>query len=156
MPASATGRQGTRHLVTPRSCRLCAAPQTWRDGFCLRPRRQASSQPWRATQHSRRPLVAEADAGDRSVRPDNAEQKPPAQQQQQHSSWLQTCEQVAAFQQQHGRLPRARADAQGPLLPGERPLGLWCTEQLRRKAGSKGLPLSAEERRALEAISGWG
>ncbi|GAB4822658.1 hypothetical protein N2152v2_009704 [Parachlorella kessleri] len=66
------------------------------------------------------------------------------------------CQQVAAFQRQHGRLPRASADARGPLVPGELPLGLWCVAQQRRKTGSKGPPLTAQERAALLAIPGWG
>ena len=64
---------------------------------------------------------------------------------------------MAAFQRQHGRLPKATAESHGqPLLPGERPLGLWCTEQQRRKAGSKGPPLTVQEQAALLAIPSWG
>ncbi|GAB4822687.1 hypothetical protein N2152v2_009733 [Parachlorella kessleri] len=101
--------------------------------------------------------------GGRSVEPVSSHNKPPVQQQRQrrqqqqqrYESWWQTCEQVADFQRQHGRVPCAIADAQGPLLPGEQALGLWCTEQQRCKAGSKGPPLTAEERAALQAVSGW-
>ncbi|GAB4822673.1 hypothetical protein N2152v2_009719 [Parachlorella kessleri] len=87
-------------------------------------------------------------------RPASGAHQPPTQQLP-LDAWEQARQQVAAFQRQHGRMPRASADAQGPLLTGERPLGVWCTEQQRRKAGSKAPPLSAEERKALLGIPGW-
>ena len=71
-------------------------------------------------------------------------------------AWEQARQQVIAFQQQHGRLPRATANATGPLVPGERPLGLWCVDQQRRKAGSKGQPLTVQEQACLASIPGWG
>ncbi len=37
--------------------------------------------------------------------------------------WQQRCEQVAAFVQQHGRLPRSGGDKHTPLLAGEQQLG---------------------------------
>ncbi|GAB4815479.1 hypothetical protein N2152v2_002525 [Parachlorella kessleri] len=78
-----------------------------------------------------------------------------AQQQPPKDPWEQARLQVIAFREQHGRLPRANADALGPLVPGERPLGLWCTTQQRRKAGSKGRPLTVQERASLASIPGW-
>lgn len=47
-----------------------------------------------------------------------------AQQQPPQDPWEQARQQVIAFQQQHDRLPRANADVSGPLVPGERPLGV--------------------------------
>ncbi|GAB4815475.1 hypothetical protein N2152v2_002521 [Parachlorella kessleri] len=86
---------------------------------------------------------------------ENALTSSETQQQQPQDPWEQARQQVSAFQQQHGRLPRANADALGPLVPGERPLGLWCTAQQRRKAGSKGRPLTVQERASLASIPGW-
>ncbi|GAB4813239.1 hypothetical protein N2152v2_000285 [Parachlorella kessleri] len=56
----------------------------------------------------------------------------------------------ARFQPSSGST--AGRDAEGPLQPGEGPLGLRCTEQQRRKGAS----LLVEERKALLAVLGWG
>ncbi|GAB4822680.1 hypothetical protein N2152v2_009726 [Parachlorella kessleri] len=132
---------------------LHAAQHTWGSSVRLGPRHAASPSFWRASQHSRRPPLT--GGGGRTGAPASAKQQPPVQQQQ-HDAWERACQQVAAFQRQHGRLPGASADGQGPLLSGERPLGVWCTEQQRRKAGSKGPPLTTQDRAALLAIPGWG
>lgn len=70
--------------------------------------------------------------------------------QRQQREWGATCQLLAAFQETHGRLPRHSNE-----VDGERRLAAWCTVQRRRKEGSAGSPLSAEERAALEAVPGW-
>lgn len=77
----------------------------------------------------------------------------PPSQRQHH--WEQAWQRVMAFQQQHGRLPRIKGDASCPLAPDERPLGRWCLDQQRRKAGSKHPPLTALQQAGLAAIPGW-
>jgi hypothetical protein len=69
--------------------------------------------------------------------------------------WEQMRQQVLAFQQAHGWLPRQGANKLGKLVEGERRLGKWCTQQRRRQNGSKGPPLSGSQVAALEAIPGW-
>jgi hypothetical protein len=69
--------------------------------------------------------------------------------------WEQMWQQVMAFQQAHGWLPRQAANQLGKLVEGEGRLGVWCTQQRRRQEGSKGPPLSAAQVAALEAIPGW-
>ncbi len=69
--------------------------------------------------------------------------------------WEQMRQQVLAFQQAHGRLPRQAVNKLGKLVEGEWRLGMWCTQQRRRQEGSKGPPLSAAQEAALEAIPGW-
>ena len=114
----------------PYLCRLHAVPCSWRGGVCLAPRHKASFKHLGASQHSLGPQVAVANTRSSAFLSVRAKQEPPPRVQQgqrqpqpQPSSWSHLCEQVAAFQQQHGRLPLASGDAQGPLLPGERPLG---------------------------------
>ncbi|GAB4822676.1 hypothetical protein N2152v2_009722 [Parachlorella kessleri] len=142
--------------------RLQALLTSWGGSRYVRvPQPRASSQGWKGYRRSSfRPSLAAASAGGSAEQPTAPQPLGSPQQQQpvQQAScgaWEQACQQVAAFQRQHGRLPRASADEQGVLLPGEHPLGVWCTEQQRRKAGSKGPPLSAQERAAVLAIEGW-
>ncbi|GAB4822659.1 hypothetical protein N2152v2_009705 [Parachlorella kessleri] len=123
--------------------------------------RRASLQGWQAHRRGFKPFLAAANGAAGSPEqhvpptPASSSQRLPVQQPP-SDAWELARQQVAAFQRQHGLLPRASADGQGALLPGERALGLWCTEQQRRKAGSKGPPLTARERKALLAIPGWG
>ena len=134
---------------------------SWGGSLFLRVRQhRALPQGWQTGRRSLRLPLATASAGGSHEQPAAPQTASDAQQspipQPPPDAWEQACPQVAAFQRQHGRLPRATADAQGqPLLPGERPLGLWCTEQQRRKAGSKGPSLTVQEQAALLAISGW-
>lgn len=70
-------------------------------------------------------------------------------------SWETRLQQVAAFQQQHGRLPaapRRLAD-----LPLEGQLGYWCRRQSRRRNQwcGKQAPLTERQAALLEAIPGW-
>ncbi|GAB4822679.1 hypothetical protein N2152v2_009725 [Parachlorella kessleri] len=141
--------------------RLQAVVTSWGGSRWVRvPQHRASPQGWQAFRRSSRPSLAAASVGGGPKQP-AMPQKPdspqplPQVQQPPCNAWEQACQQVAAFQQQHGWLPRASTDAHGRLLPGERPLGVWCTEQQRRKAGSKGPPLTAQEQAALLAIPGW-
>ncbi|GAB4822657.1 hypothetical protein N2152v2_009703 [Parachlorella kessleri] len=130
---------------------------SWSGSRCLSVLQQrAGSQGWQAYRRSGfRPPLAAARAGGSPKQP-RAPQPASGAQQPSRDAWEQACQQVAAFQRQHGRLPKASPDAQGlPLHPGEGALGLWCTEQQRRKAGSKGPPLTAQERAALRALPGW-
>ena len=69
--------------------------------------------------------------------------------------WEQRRQQVAAFVEQHGRLPRTEGSKKEPLLAGERQLGVWCNRQQQRRKGQQQPPLSAKQQAALEAIPGW-
>jgi hypothetical protein len=69
--------------------------------------------------------------------------------------WEQRCREVAAFVEEHGRLPRSEAGKAEPLLPGEKVFGSWCKTQRQRWKGKKQPPLSAEQQAALAAIPGW-
>ena len=69
--------------------------------------------------------------------------------------WERQRQVVAAFAAQHGRLPRTKGGKQEPLLPGERELGKWCSNQRQRNKGNRGPALSSAEVAALETIQGW-
>ncbi|GAB4822670.1 hypothetical protein N2152v2_009716 [Parachlorella kessleri] len=71
------------------------------------------------------------------------------------AAWEQSRQEVKAFYQQHGRLPRAKAGKASPFLPGERELGRWVNAQRQHFKGNKQPVLSAERSTALEAIPGW-
>ncbi|GAB4814292.1 hypothetical protein N2152v2_001338 [Parachlorella kessleri] len=89
----------------------------------------------------------------RSVQPSSPQQETSVQQQgQQHNRWWQRCEQVAAFQQQRGRLPRTAAGRSSPFLVGEQGLGKWVVRQRQRYKAQK---LSAERVAALETLPGF-
>ena len=90
-----------------------------------------------------RGAAGDAGAGTARASPRRAEQ------------WERRREQVAAFWQQHGRIPR-HSDSKGePLTEEERQLGAWCHRQRQRKAGTAVPPLTPEQEAALEATSGW-
>ncbi|GAB4822671.1 hypothetical protein N2152v2_009717 [Parachlorella kessleri] len=107
------------------------------EGDLGRVARRTPSRGWQRYRRSGiRPSLVAARVGDspeqpRAPQPASGTQQPPKQQSP-PNAWEQACQQVAAFQRQHGRLPEASGDAQGTLMPGERPLGLWCTQQQRR------------------------
>lgn len=62
---------------------------------------------------------------------------------------------VAAFVDQHGRLPHQKGGEAQPLLEVEGQLGEWCYWQRRRRRGTRGAELTSEEVVKLEAIPGW-
>ncbi len=69
-------------------------------------------------------------------------------------AWEERRQQVAAFVQQHGRLPRKSGSRARPLLEGEKELGYWLNNQRVRLRGQGGrAALSAEQLAA--SISGW-
>ncbi len=71
--------------------------------------------------------------------------------------WEEQRQQVAAFVQQHGRLPRPQGSKARPLLEGEKELGYWLKNQRTRLRGKVGrAALSIEQLAALDAsIPGW-
>ena len=69
--------------------------------------------------------------------------------------WEQRRQQVLAFVERHGRLPRRQNSVREPLLPGEQQLGRWCDYQRQRWKGGRQPPLTAGQQAALEAIPGW-
>ena len=65
-------------------------------------------------------------------------------------------QEVAAFVEQHGRLPRQKGGKERPLVEGERPLAKWCkTQRQRRRGHGKGAKLTPEEAEKLAALPGW-
>ena len=75
---------------------------------------------------------------------------------QRHEAWEQQQQAVAAFAEQHGRLPRQRGSKAKLLGEGEQQLGRWCDTQRRRWRGHRGrAELTVGEREKLEAIPGW-
>jgi hypothetical protein len=69
--------------------------------------------------------------------------------------WEQRWLEVAAFYEQHGRLPRRTGSKAMPLRPGEKELGRWCDRQRQRRKGNSRPPLTPEQVAALEAMHGW-
>ena len=69
--------------------------------------------------------------------------------------WERRRQEVKAFQQQHDRIPRVNGGKGELLTDEERQLGEWCVKQRQRKRDTRGLPLTAEQEAALEAIPGW-
>ncbi len=76
---------------------------------------------------------------------------------QRTTEWEQRWQEVAAFVQRHGQLPRQSGGVVRPLVGGERELGTWCAwqRQRQRKQGRKGAPLGPEHAAKVEAIPGW-
>ena len=71
-------------------------------------------------------------------------------------AWQRQRQRVAAFQQQHGRLPRRQDSGALPYAEGEAELGEWCARQrLRKRGAGSGSPLSPEHVEALQALPGW-
>lgn len=73
----------------------------------------------------------------------------------QQQQWEKRLQQVLAFQAAYGRIPRQTAGESSPFIPGEKELGVWCGYQRRRRDGTVGTPLSAQQDKALSAVPGW-
>ena len=69
--------------------------------------------------------------------------------------WERRRQEVAAFRELHGRIPREAGGKAEALTEEERQLGAWCTRQRQRKKGNIGPPLTPEQEASLEAIPGW-
>ena len=69
--------------------------------------------------------------------------------------WERQLRKVAAFQEQHGRIPRTDGSKEEPLTEEERKLGSWCHRQRQRKKGTASPPLTQEQEAALKAIERW-
>jgi hypothetical protein len=75
---------------------------------------------------------------------------------QRAEEWEQRLQEVVAFGQRHGRLPRQQGRKEQPLLEGERELGVWCSTQRQRRKGKGTYAVLTPERAAkLESIPGW-